>query len=159
MGLYFEDFEIGQHFLTANRVVHQADTLEFARLTGDWNPVHFDAAYAAATPMRTPVVHGPLTLALVFGLQFEARIHDETSVALLGIDNVRFVRPVRFGDGISVQIEVVEKRGSKRGEYGIVVFRDTVMNQRGEVVMTGERTNLIRRRNATAQEKELAGAC
>ncbi|MCQ6468321.1 MaoC/PaaZ C-terminal domain-containing protein, partial [Vibrio parahaemolyticus] len=71
-----------------------------------------------------------------------------TVLALLALDNARFLLPVRPGDTISTDVEVLEKRTTSRADRGIVVFRDHVHNQRGEEVFRNDKTVLLKRRPA-----------
>ena len=68
MGLYFEELEIGNETRTAARTITEADVVGFCGLSGDFNPLHTDAEFAAGTPYGTRIAHGPLVLSVAMGL-------------------------------------------------------------------------------------------
>ncbi len=131
-GRVFEDFEVGdvyEHPL--GRTVTQADNIWFTLLTVNTNPIHFDSHYAAQTEFGRPLVDSTFTLALVTGLS----VSDVSLNAInLGWESVKLPVPVFEGDTIYAQSEILEKRESRsRANMGIVRFRTTGMNQRGEI--------------------------
>src|SRR5574341_2698159 len=85
-----------------------------------------------------------------YGRTVTEGLFRDTVLALLGVDNGRFLGPVRAGDTIRTEVEVLSKRETKHPDRGIVVFRDHVLNQRDEVVFQIDKTTLIRRRGKTA---------
>ncbi|MBI4280154.1 MAG: dehydratase [Armatimonadetes bacterium] len=151
MGWYFEDFEEGQVFVTPARTVTEADVVTFAGLSGDYNPLHTDAEFAARTPFGTRIAHGLLVLSIVSGLGARTGLFDETTIALLGVD-WRFLQPVRMADTIRAEMTVSRKRTTRHPERGILVRGIRVLNQRNEVVQEGTMTLMIRRRPVTAQQ-------
>ncbi|MBX5492329.1 MAG: dehydratase, partial [Chloroflexi bacterium] len=86
MGMYFEDFHIGQEFVTARRTITEHDVMTFAGLSGDFNPLHTDALYAATTPYGERIAHGLLTLAITSGLINQLGLMAGTTIALLGYE-------------------------------------------------------------------------
>ena len=118
----------------------------FARLSGDFSPLHVDEEFARATPFGGRVAHGMLVLALAAGLQNQLGIFEGTALALLGLGPVRFTRPVRLGDTIHTEMVVREVRESPEPDRGIVVLEVTVKNQRGEAVLQYEESVLLARR-------------
>ena len=73
-------------------------------------------------------------------------LFPDTVLAMLALDNARFLAPVRPGDTISTEVEVLEKRTTSRGDRGIVVFRDRVHNQHAQEVFRNDKTVLLKRR-------------
>lgn len=69
MPMYFEDFEVGQRFVTPGRTVTEADVVNFAGVSGDYNPIHTDAEFAKSTPFGQRIAHGLLVLAMLTGLR------------------------------------------------------------------------------------------
>jgi itaconyl-CoA hydratase len=141
-GRVFEDFEVGdvyEHPL--GRTVTQADNIWFTLLTVNTNPIHFDSHYAAQTEFGRPLVDSTFTLALVTGLS----VSDVSLNAInLGWESVKLPAPVFEGDTIYAQSEILEKRESRsRANMGIVRFRTTGMNQRGETVIEFIRTIMV----------------
>jgi itaconyl-CoA hydratase len=144
-GRTFEDFEVGDIYEhPIGRTITQADNVWFTLLTVNTNPIHFDAAYAARTEWKRPLVDSTFTLALVTGLS----VSDVSQNAInLGWDEVRLPAPVFEGDTIYASSEVLEVRESKsRLAMGIVRFRTTGVNQDGVKVIEFIRTIMVYKR-------------
>jgi itaconyl-CoA hydratase len=144
-GRVYEDFEVGDVYRhPLGRTVTQADNIWFTLLTVNTNPIHFDAAYAARTEFKRPLVDSTFTLALVTGLS----VSDVSLNAVnLGWDGVRLPAPVFEGDTLYAQSEVVEARPSRsRPAMGIVKLRTTGFNQDGVTVIEFFRTIMVYRR-------------
>jgi acyl dehydratase len=148
--LYFEDLAEGVAFETGRRTVTEADVVNFAGVSGDFNPLHVDAVHAATTPFGRQVAHGLLVLSMVSGLRQRTGVFDGSLVAFLEIRSWRFLRPVFPGDTIRARAEVVQRRETKDPARGVVVQRVEVFNQRDEVVQSGELVLLVRRRSPQA---------
>jgi len=134
INLYFEDFEVGMKVETAGRTITEADIVNFAGITGDWNPIHTDAEFAKNTIFGQRIAHGLLTLSIASGLLVRLGLTERTIVAFYGIDRLRFIKPVFIGDTIKAVSEVVGKE--EREKYGIVTFDVKVVKQTGEVVIS-----------------------
>lgn len=126
------------------RTVTQTDNIWFTMLTGNTNPIHFDAHYAAQTEFGKPLVNSTFTLALVTGLS----VADISQNAVnLGWDEVRMPAPVFEGDTLYAQSEVLSTRESKsRPTMGLVEIRTTGFNQAGTIVVQFRRAILVYRR-------------
>lgn len=149
-GRVFEDFEPGDVFEhPLGRTVTQTDNIWFTLLTVNTNPIHFDAAYAARTEFKRPLVDSTFTLALVTGLS----VSDVSLNAVnLGWDEVRLPAPVFEGDTLYAQSEVVEARPSRsRPTTGIVKLRTKGFNQDGVTVIEFLRTIMVYRRGHTPE--------
>jgi acyl dehydratase len=144
--LYFEDVEIGFRFETPNRTVTEADLVAFAGVSGDFNPLHTDAVFAAGTMYGERIAHGALVLSLATGLRQRVGLFDGTLMGLLEIRSWRFIAPVRIGDTIRVVNEVTELRPTSKPDRGLMVQRVEILNQDDAVVVTGELVTLLRRR-------------
>ena len=106
----FEDLELGMDASYA-RAVTDADIVTFADVTGDRNPVHLDAAYAATTPFKTPIAHGMLTagyISAVFGM------HLPGPGAIYVSQTLNFRGPVRHGDHVVASVRIVDLMPAKR---------------------------------------------
>jgi acyl dehydratase len=143
-GLYFEQFSVGQKFDHAvRRTVTEADNVFFSAITHNPSPLHLDEEYAKGTEFGARLVNSLFTLGLMIGIS----VHETTlgtTVANLGMDEVRFPKPVFHGDTLRVESEVLELRESKsRPSQGIVVFAHRAINQKGEVVAQCKRSALM----------------
>jgi acyl dehydratase len=144
-GLYFEDFEPGMRWISKGRTVTEADVVNFAGISGDFNPLHTNEQYAKTTIFGRRVAHGVLGVALMTGLNQDLGITEETMHAFVGLE-WEFLRPVFIGDTLHLELEVVSRRESKKPDRGIVIFDAKMVNQHGEVAQKGIRKMLMKRR-------------
>jgi len=146
-GLYFEEFSVGQNFAHAiRRTVTEADNVLFTAMTHNPAALHLDEEYGKTTEFGQRIVNSLFTLGLMIGIS----VHETTmgtTVANLGMDEVKFPNPVFHGDTLHVESEVLELRESKsRPENGIVLFAHRAINQRGEIVASCKRSALMHRK-------------
>jgi acyl dehydratase len=144
--LYFEDVGVGFRFETPRRTVTEADLVAFAGVSGDYNPLHTDAVFAAETIYGERIAHGALVLALATGLRQRVGLFDGTLMGLLEIRSWRFLAPVVIGDTIRVANEITELRPTSKEDRGLMVQRIQVINQDETVAAEGEFVVLLRRR-------------
>jgi len=143
-GLYFEEFSVGRKFDHAlRRTVTEADNVFFSAMTHNPAPLHLDEEYMKGTEFGARLVNSLFTLGLMVGISVQETTLG-TTVANLGMDEVRFPKPVFHGDTLHVESEVLELRESKsRPNQGIVVFAHRAINQKGEIVASCKRTALM----------------
>lgn len=146
-GRYFDEWQAGDRIVhDLRRTVTETDNLLISTLTHNPQPLHLDAEAAGASEFGRILVNGTFTFALLVGMS----VGDTTLgtlVANLGYDEVRMPKPVFIGDTLRAETEVVELRPSKsRPGQGIVTFRHTMLNQRGETVCTCLRSALMQAR-------------
>jgi acyl dehydratase len=135
---YFEDFHAGQVFTSQARTITETDVVTFAGWSWDTNPVHTDAESAASGRFGGRIAHGVLGLSVALGLASRLGVFEACSVALLGIDDWRFRRPLVPGDTVRCRVEILDTRLTSSGETGILQRRFTLLNQRDEVVQEGD---------------------
>ena len=145
-GRYWDDFKVGETFETAARTVEAGDVSLFAGLSGDFNPLHLNEEFAKTSPFGGRVAHGILTLAISNGHQNQLGIFEGTTLALLGIDRIRFTSPVRLGDTVHTAMTIKETKPSSKPDRGVVTYEVAVKNQKGETVMHCEQSVLMMRR-------------
>jgi acyl dehydratase len=146
-GLYLEDFEVGRVFEHAiRRTVTEMDNTLFSCLTHNPQPLHIDHEFSRATEWGGPLVNSLFTLGLMIGIS----VNDTTlgtTVANLGMTEVKFPKPVFHGDTLRVTTDVLSKRETRsRSDAGIVEFLHKAINQRGEVVAECRRQAMMRKR-------------
>lgn len=141
--LYFDDFHVGQRFVTKARTVTEADVVNFAALTWDHNQLHTDAEHAATTMYGRRVAHGLLGVAIHAGLA--SSLTEQSILAFLEL-RWQFKLPLYIGDTIHVEQVVSEMHEDKQKDRGILTFKKEVINQRSEVVQTGTTTVLLAKR-------------
>jgi acyl dehydratase len=137
VALYLDEFEAGQVFVTPGRTITESDVMSFASWTNDNNQVHTDAEYAKSTRFGQRIVHGMLGASLCLGLIARTGVFEGSAVALLGIDEWKFVAPVFIGDTLTCTVEILSARPTSKGDYGILERQLTLRNQHGETVQEG----------------------
>lgn len=137
IGLYYEEFEIGQTMTTRGRTITEADLVQFAALTGDYNPMHTDAEYAKNSFAGQRVAHGMLSLSYAIGQAYQLGILEGTILAFRSVE-VKFSLPVFIGDTTRAQIVVKEKKEAARLGGGTVTLELKVLNQDDKAVLRGE---------------------
>ena len=139
-GLYYEQFEVGQTFDHEwTRTVTEMDNVLFSTLTMNVQPLHIDQHFAAQTEFGKPLVNSLFTLGLIIGMSVNDTTF-RTTVANLGMRDVRFPTPVFAGDTIRVRTRVLAKRESQsRPDAGIIEFEHTGLNQNDQVVCICQR--------------------
>ncbi len=141
---YFEDFNVGDRIVTRGRTITEADIVMFSAFSGDWHPLHTDVEYAKQGPFKERIAHGFLVLSVASGL---LPLSEIAIIAFYGMDKVRFIAPVRLLDTIHVEFAAIEKQDrDERG--GVITFRETIRNQRGEEVVVGTMRSYIAKREA-----------
>ena len=145
-GRYLEDFKVGDVYEhRPGRTITESDNTWFTLLTMNQHPIHFDAAYAAKSEWKKPLVNSALTLSIVSGMSVSDI--SQKAIANLGWDKIRLTAPVFVGDTIYAESEVLEVRESKsRPTQGTVTVKTTGRTAEGTVFMTYERTVLIPKR-------------
>ncbi len=144
---YFEDLTPGRTFDSEwTRTVTEGDNVLFCGMTMNVAPLHLDAEYMAGTEFRRPLVNSLFTLGLMIGMSLH-NITVGTTIANLGMTEVRFPAPVFAGDTLRTFTTVIAARESRsRPDAGIVTLRHEARNQRGELVCSCDRAVLMQRR-------------
>ena len=148
-GLWFEQFSVGQSFdHEIRRTVLESDNMWFSNATCNPAALHIDAEYCKGTEFGRPIVNSLFTLGLVIGLSVQQTTLG-TTIANLGMSDVRFPAPVFPGDTLHVSTTVQALRASQsRPQAGIVTFLHQGFNQRDEVVCLCTRQALMVRKLA-----------
>ncbi len=146
-GLHFEEFFEGQVFEHAmTRTVTETDNILFTTMTMNPQPLHLDAEFARTTEFGRPLVNSIFTLGLVIGISV-ADTTLGTTIANLGMTDVRFPKPVFYGDTVHVRTTVMAVRKSRsRSDAGIVEFEHIGLNQHGDTVAICRRAGLMKTR-------------
>jgi acyl dehydratase len=139
---------VGDTWISGRRTVTEADIVNFAGISGDFNPLHTDAVFAAGTAFGERVAHGALVLAIATGLRQQMGLFEGTLKALVEIRAWRFVAPVFAGDTLHATTTISAARETTKGDSGLISQRVEVINQRDEVVQHGELVALVRVRGA-----------
>jgi itaconyl-CoA hydratase len=149
-GHYFEDFEVGHLFQHHwGRTINEGDNSLFSTVTMNFNPIYFNREYARGLGYQDVVVNHMLVMNVVFGLSVEDL--SERAIAHLGYEKLKYLTTVYCGDTLTSESLVLSKRDTSRPDRGVVKFRTSGYNQRGEKVLEYERPVLIRKRNVKAE--------
>jgi acyl dehydratase len=143
-GLTFDQFNTGDVFVCQSRTVTEADTVNFAGVSGDYNPLHTDEEFGKTTPFSGRIAHGVLGLAIATGQANQLGVFEGTTIALMQ-QTVKYVGAVKFGDTIHLELKVAEKEESSKPDRGVVTFGATVLNQAGKPVIDSQWVLLMKR--------------
>ena len=145
-GVLFDDYEIGATYKTLGRTVSETDIVTFVNLGGFTEPLFMDMEYVKKESVfGRRAAPGAMTFALSEGLCMQTGLIHGTGMAWLG-GEVKVTAPVLEGDTIYVEIEIVDKRETKKPDRGIVTYKHRVLNQRGETVMELKLQRMIKRK-------------
>jgi acyl dehydratase len=157
-GLTFEEHAIGAIFRTLGRTVSETDIVTFVNLCGFTEPLFMDMEYVARESVfGRRAAPGALTFALAEGLIMQTGLIHGTGMAYLG-GEIRVAAPVLEGDTLRVEVEVADRRETRKPDRGIVTYRHRVLNQRGEVVLEARVQRMIRRAAAGPAAEEAASS-
>lgn len=145
---YWEDLAVGFTYETSSRTITEADVVAFAAYTADYNPLHVDAEYAKASPFGQRIAHGMLVASIVSGLNTRTIVNALLAPTLTGLLEVKatFPKPTFIGDTIKVVIEVAELKETSKPDRGLVRWKRSAINQRGETVCVCDVVMLMQRR-------------
>jgi len=143
---YFDDFGIGERVTTPGISLTESLIIDFA-MRYDPQPFHIDVEAAKESNYGGLIASGFQTLALGFRMVLETGIFRACSMGSPGFDELRWLRPVRPGDTLHTELEIVEKRpSSSKPDRGMLRIKYWIRNQRGEDVITFTSMHLARRR-------------
>ena len=144
-GLRYEQFTVGDQFVTASRTITEADIWGFACLTGDYNPLHTDEEYCKNQQFGSRIAHGLLVVSIGTGLASQLLILEGTSMGLLDA-RFSFSGVVRAGDTLRTVIRVIDKKETKKyHDRGIITYDCDILNQHDEKVAGMEWIVMIRK--------------
>src|ERR1700733_12720398 len=147
MSRFFEEFDVGARYPTYSRTITEGDLSLFCALVGYHVPLFIDEEYARQTRYGGRIVPSSMIMSISTGMT--ESLFRTTMDGLLAVDKGQFLAPVRPGDTVRTEVEVVHKKPTSNPARGIVVFRDHLLNQRDETVYRVEKTVLISTRTQT----------
>ena len=146
-GKFFDDFAVGEEYVTPTRTLTETDVVLFAAMSGDYNELHTSEAFGRTTQFGKRIGHGLLGLTVSHGLFFRLGLVEGTAIAFLGIDSWKFEAPFFLGDTIRVKVQVAEKTPSRsKPDRGVIRFFFQVLKQDQSVIQSGFKTIMIRRK-------------
>ena len=148
-GKFFDEWVIGEEYMTPSRTITETDVVMFAAMSGDYNELHTSEEFMKNSQFGRRIVHGLLGLAISHGLLFRTGLTEGTAIAFLGVESWKFEAPIFFGDTIRVKMKVTEKRPSKsKPDRGIVKLFMEVIKQDETIVQSGFKIIMIKRAQA-----------
>jgi acyl dehydratase len=146
---YFEDYTLGEVFVSPGRTITETDIVMFSAFTGDWHPLHTDVEYAAKMPFKERIAHGMLSLVVGMALLFRLGpyvILPKSFIAFYGMENIRFTAPVKIGDTIHCEMKI-KSLTEKDAKRGIVEAENIIKNQRNKDVIVYTTKILVGRKS------------
>lgn len=131
----YEEIEVGDT-AEISKVISEADIVNFAGITGDFNPIHLNPEYAKNTMFGERIAHGMLTASFISTL-IGCCIPGKNALYLS--QEIKFLKPVKIGDVITAKAEVIEKKDEKRR----VIIKTTILNQHNAIVIDGEAVAMV----------------
>src|SRR5947207_9095389 len=148
-GVLFDDYEIGATYKTLGRTVSETDIVTFVNLGGFTEPLFMDMEdVKKESVFGRRAAPGVMTFAFSEGLVMQTGLIHGVGMAWLG-GEVKVTAPVLEGDTIRVEVEIVDKRETKKPDRGIVTYKHRVLNQRDETVMELTLQRMIKRKPAS----------
>ena len=144
--IFYEDIEEGAEHESSGRTVTEADVVNFAGLSADFNNMHIDEEFAKNTVFKTRVAHGMCVLSIATGLWFT--MPRLATIAFMGLQDWRFSGAVKPGDTIKITRKLVEKKEHKRPNMGFLNWEVNVVNQSCDVVQKGVWVILVQRKES-----------
>ena len=151
-GKFFDDFNVGDKFVTSRRTLTEYDLETFCNLVWFNLSMFFDDIYAKEEmPYRSRVFPGPLIIPFAVGLFLKLGIYEKTVIALLGIQDMKFKTPLRIGDTMQVDVEILEKKDSKANfDRGVLIVQfivNKVLSMADkEFIMSFEMAHMLKKR-------------
>ena len=143
-GLTFDQFNLEDTFVSQARTVTEADVVNFAGLSGDFNPLHTDEEFGKTTPFGGRIAHGMLVAAMATGMANWTGVFEGTTIALME-QVIQYKGAVKFGDTVHLELKVAEKKETSKPDRGVVIFETRVCNQEGKAVIEGKWTLMMKR--------------
>jgi acyl dehydratase len=144
-GRTFDDFVVEEEIVSGARTVTEEDVVNFARLSGDFQPEHMNEGYARKGPLGARIAHGLLILSMATGLLNQTGAFEGTSIAILEV-TARFSKAVKFGDTIRAIQKILGKKETSKPDRGVLTTRITVLNQDAQTILEATLVMLLYRR-------------
>lgn len=142
-GLYLEDFEIGKEYISPARTVTEADVVNFAGVSGDFNPLHMDEEFGKQTQFGKRIAHGALGFIISTGLSNQMGLYEGTTIAFVE-GTLKYTAPLLIGDTVHVTVVPRELRHSSKPGKGILKQELRLVNQDGVTILESLQTLMMK---------------
>lgn len=154
-GKYIEDFREGEVDVSPGRTVTETEVVTYSWVSGDVNPMHTDAEYAARSPIGQRIAHGTLGMSIATGLSSQIGALAGTAIAAISVDDWVFIKPIFINDTLTLHTTVLSARVSaSKPDRGILVRKMELRNQHGEIVQAGTMKTMVRSRAVFGKKKD-----
>jgi acyl dehydratase len=148
---YWEDFKVGERVTLGNKTLTEEEIIRFAK-EFDPQPFHIDKAKAEESFFGGLIASGWHTCSIAMRMMCDAYLNESASIGSPGVENIRWLKPVRPGDTLRAERVVLESRASSsKPDIGIVKSRWEMFNQHNELVMSMEGISMFKRRTTGKQ--------
>ena len=144
-GFYLEDYEIGREYTSQGRTITEADVVNFAGVSGDFNPLHTDEEFGKANQFGKRIAHGALGFIISNGLNNQMGIAEGTTIAFIEC-TVKYTAPLLIGDTIHIVVIPTEVIHSSKPGKGILKQLVKLVNQDERVIMESNQTLMVKSR-------------
>lgn len=144
-GFYLEDFEIGKTYIGPGRTVTEADVVNYAGLSGDFNPLHMDEEFAKKNMFGKRIAHGLLGPVMMAGMSNQTGMMRGTTIAFME-QTERYVGPLQIGDTMHLEMTPTEIKHSSKPGRGILKMHCQLKNQDGKVTTDSDWTLMMKSR-------------
>ncbi len=153
VSIFFDDFQVGQIFVSPGRTFTEAEIISFAH-SYDPQSMHLDRVSSEQGQFKGLIASGFHTLNIAWWLFLRLGIVEQSMKIGIGIDELRWNRPVRPGDTLTLTVEIADKSITSAEDCGRIYFAHTLKNQDLEVVMTYRSLNLIWREGFSGKSRD-----
>ena len=144
-GFYLEDYEIGREYTSQGRTITEADAVNFAGVSGDFNPLHTDEEFGKANQFGKRIAHGALGFIISNGLNNQMGIAEGTTIAFIEC-TVKYTAPLLIGDTVHIVVIPTEVIHSSKPGKGILKQLVKLVNQDERVIMESNQTLMVKSR-------------
>lgn len=144
-GFYLEDYEIGREYTSQGRTITEADVVNFAGVSGDFNPLHTDEEFGKANQFGKRIAHGALGFIISNGLNNQMGIAEGTTIAFIEC-TVKYTAPLLIGDTVHIVVIPTEVIHSSKPCKGILKQLVKLVNQDERVIMESNQTLMVKSR-------------
>ena len=146
MGLYLDEFEVGKVYVSNARTVTETDVVNFAGVSGDFNPLHMDEEFGKQNMFGKRVAHGALGFIMNTGFENQMGLYMGTCIAFMEF-TCKYLAPLCIGDTVHTEVTPTELiPSSKNPKKGILKQTARLVNQEGKVIMESQETLMMKRK-------------
>ena len=144
-GMYLEDFEVGKVYESGGRTITEADIVNFAGVSGDFNPLHMNEEFAKTNLFGKRIAHGALGFVISTGLSNQTGLFEGTTIAFMEM-SLKYLAPLCIGDTVHVEMTPQEILPGKKPRRGILKLLVKLVNQDSTVIFESPQVLMMKAR-------------